>query len=177
MARLTLALIACLAVAACARTVTPPRDYTGAQYWQRAGASDSAYTQGPKAQDMLARDIARCVAELRELERLGMLHGTIPADPATGRLYDPDDPRRELADWEAPDRTGFLRMEQGQYHDFEGCMAYRGWERVKYLPYDTVARGQEAHTDALWDARHPADPREPWQPAPPAGGYRTSVNE
>ncbi|HBH27076.1 MAG TPA: hypothetical protein DDX54_06720 [Rhodospirillaceae bacterium] len=145
-----------------------------AQYWQRVAASDAAYTQGPKAQDMLSRDIARCVAELRELERMGMLRGAIPADPMTGRVLDPNDPRRELQDWEAPDRTGFLRAEMGDYQDFEGCMIHKGWERVEYLPYGESLRAQESYVDSLWESRHkrPSDS----YPPPPPGGYQTQVN-
>lgn len=164
----------CCALAACA---PQPKPFPEAQYWQRVDASDAVYTRGPKAQEMLSRDIARCVTELREMERMGMARDAIPADPTTGRVLDPDDPRLPLRDYEAPARAGFLRTELGQYHDFEGCMDYAGWQRVEFLPYETVHRAQGDHIDALWDTRHPRPEPEPWAPAPPSGGYTTPVNE
>ena len=48
------------------------------QYWQRVHTSSALYLRGPKAQQMLNRNIARCVVELRELERLGAVKNAIP---------------------------------------------------------------------------------------------------
>ena len=46
----------------------------GGQFWQRVSVSEAVYQQGPKAQQMLNRDISRCVVELRELERRWCLY-------------------------------------------------------------------------------------------------------
>ena len=106
------------------------------QYWQRSSVSDAAYTQGPKAQQMLNNDIATCVTELRELERLGQLRDAIPANPRDGRVLSSDE--QALAAYEEPERVKYLLSEHGNYHDFETCMIAKGWERVKYVPYDVA---------------------------------------
>jgi hypothetical protein len=106
------------------------------QYWQRSSVSDAAYQQGPKAQQMLNNDIASCVAELRELERLGQLRNAIPANPRTDRVLSSDE--QALAAWDEPERVKYLLGEHGEYHDFETCMIAKGWERVKHVPYDVA---------------------------------------
>lgn len=143
-----------LALTACHADVKPPLE--DAQFWQRVSVSDAAYQQGPKAQQMLNRDIARCVTELRELERLGMIKNAIPTD-GDGRVLNPDE--LELQDWNTPDRDGFLLMEQGNYFDFHSCMLAKGWERVEHAPYDVseIARKNylKAHQDYEYQTRHP----------------------
>lgn len=106
------------------------------QYWQRSSVSDAAYQQGPKAQQMLNNDIAGCVVELRELERLGQLRNAIPANPRTDRVLSSDE--KALAAWDEPERVKYLLSEHGEYHDFETCMISKGWERVKHVPYDVA---------------------------------------
>ena len=64
-----------LAVAACA---VPPK-LEDAQYWQRKSATSALYLRGPKAQQTLHKDIADCVTEIDELERLGPLREALPA--------------------------------------------------------------------------------------------------
>jgi hypothetical protein len=103
-----------------------------AQYWQRFSVSESIYMRGPKAQQMLNRDIARCVVELRELERLGVLKNAIPTDPE-GRVLDPDE--NALLDHDYPERDDNLFAEHENYHDFESCMQSKGWERVRQVPF------------------------------------------
>jgi hypothetical protein len=124
------------------------------QYWQRVGASEAAYIQGPKAQQMLNRDISRCVVELRELERLGTLRNAIPTD-ADGRVLDPDE--LALRDNDTPEREGYLLAEHGDYHDFEGCMLAGGWERVISVPFDVAERSRrtylQAHRDYKYNSR------------------------
>jgi hypothetical protein len=128
-------LIATMALGAC--TSHSPREIVDkGQYWQRASVSDAAYTQGPKAQQMLNNDIATCVSELRELERLGQLRDAIPANPHDGRVMSSDE--LALNAYETPERTKYLLSEHGNYHDFETCMIAKGWERVKYVPYSVA---------------------------------------
>ena len=123
-----------MALGACVAPQTNVVD-TG-QYWQRSSVSDAAYTQGPKAQQMLNKDIAACVAELRELERLGQIREAIPANPVTGRVQSSGE--EALAKWDEPERVKYLLAEHGEYHDFETCMIDKGWERVKHVPYDVA---------------------------------------
>ena len=141
--------IAITALAACENKVIRE-----GQYWQRVSASEAAFIQGPKAQQMLNRDIANCVVELRELERLGSLRNAIPTD-VNGRVLNPDE--KEMQRWDTPERDGQLLAEHGNYHDFEGCMLSHGWERVLYVPYDIAekARGDylRAHKDYEYESR------------------------
>jgi hypothetical protein len=142
-----------LALAACGTPVNKNVEF-GGQYWQRVSVSESIYQQGPKAQQMLNRDIARCVTELRELERLGQVKNAIPTD-MTGRVLDPDD--KELEDWDTPERDQHLFAEQGDYHDFESCMLAKGWERVLHVPYDVADEARDnyirAHKDYKYGSR------------------------
>lgn len=138
---------AVLALAAC----DTPQVKDG-QFWQRISASEAIYAQGPKAQQMLNRDISRCVIELRELERLGTVKDAIPMDPA-GRVLSSDE--RNLHNWDTPEREGYLLSEQTDYPDFETCMLSKGWERVEHVPFDVAAKGREnfwkAHVDYEYD--------------------------
>ncbi len=124
------------------------------QYWQRSVVSEAIYQQGPKVQQMLNRDIARCVVELRELERLGAVKNAIPTT-LKGRVLDPD--QRELDNWDEPERDEHLYAEHSDYHDFEGCMLAKGWERTLYVPYDVAEKSREnylkAHIDYKYQSR------------------------
>lgn len=131
-APLILGLTALLAVTACVSE--PERDLDNSQYWQRVSASSATWLRGPKAQQVLNRDIARCVTELRELEDLGSLKNAIPADK-NGRILDPDYDT-DADDWDEPERMGHLLSEHSDFEDFETCMLSKGWERTKFVPYD-----------------------------------------
>lgn len=124
------------------------------QFWQRVSTSEAIYLQGPKAQQMLHRDIGRCVVELKELERLGVLKNTIPVDES-GRVLDPDE--LAMRDWDTPERDGYLLAEHRNYHDFESCMWAKGWERVEHVPYDIAEKSRgdylKAHKDYKYQSR------------------------
>jgi hypothetical protein len=141
-------------VTACGAPVNKNIEF-GGQYWQRASVSEAVYQQGPKSQQMLDRDIARCVTELRELERLGAVKNAIPVD-MTGRVLDPDD--KELEDWDTPEREEHLFAEHSNYHDFESCMLDGGWERVLHVPYDVAEEARDnyvrAHKDYKYQSRY-----------------------
>lgn len=115
------------------------------QYWQRVSTSSSIFLRGPKAQQMLHRDIARCVVELRELERLGVVKDAIPTY-ADGLVLSEDE--MKLAGWDTPARDEQLFAEHSDYHDFEGCMLAKGWERIKYVPYDVAYQSREDYLAA-----------------------------
>lgn len=110
------------------------------QYWQRVHTSSALYLRGPKAQQMLNRDIARCVVELRELERLGAVKDAIP-EYAEGVVLNSDE--AELHGVDFPERDKDLYAEHSDYIDFEGCMLANGWERIKYVPYDVAIQAHE----------------------------------
>ena len=124
-------------------------------YWQYRDISDAAYQRGPKAQQMLSRDISRCVTEIRELERLGAIRYVTPADTmSTGEVPDPDTPAGSLAEWESPTRDGYLRAEHLDYHDFETCMMHKGWERVAHVPYDVAEESREVYIESILGQKH-----------------------
>lgn len=118
------------------------------QYWQRVSTASALYMQGPKAQQILNRDIARCVVELRELERLGAVKNAIP-EYAEGIVLSTDEAK--LYGWDTPQRDDELLAEQPDYVDFEGCMLSKGWERIMYVPYDVAKQAENnylhSHTD------------------------------
>ncbi|MCK6417522.1 MAG: hypothetical protein L6Q57_01105 [Alphaproteobacteria bacterium] len=133
-----LLLLSVLALSACAGQPTGP--IKDGQYWQRVDSASLIYTQGPKAQQSLNRDIAACVVELRELERLGSLKNGIPAE-GDGTVLSADE--RALLDWDTPERDQYMFSEHGNYDNFEACMLSRGWERVLHVPFDVARRAQE----------------------------------
>ncbi|PCK00393.1 MAG: hypothetical protein COA45_01020 [Zetaproteobacteria bacterium] len=112
----------------------------GGQYWQRVHTSSAIYLRGPKAQQMLNRNIARCVTELRELERLGAVKDAIP-EYADGLVLSTEE--AELAGWDTPERDKELFAEHSDYIDFEGCMIAKGWERIQYVPFDVAGEARE----------------------------------
>ena len=121
------------------------------RYWQRVDATDAIYQRGPKAQQMLFQDIANCTASLRELERLDGVRNAVP-----GETFDkdyahvnPDSPEGRMAHYETPDRNGYLRNENYEYHDFESCMTSKGWERTKYVNPETQERARNDYLDAI----------------------------
>jgi hypothetical protein len=77
---------------------------------------------------------------LRELERLGAIKDAIP-EYAEGLVL--SDAEAELAKWDTPERDEHLFAEHHDYHDFEGCMLAKGWERVQHLPFNVVDEAQK----------------------------------
>lgn len=135
-----------LVLSGCAGEYNAKAKFKEAQYWQRVHASEAAYTRGPKAQQMLNRDIARCVTELRELVRLGTLPASVQHD-FSPKLKDPD--MSNLEAWDTPEYHGYLRREHSNYHDFESCMRDKGWERTMYVPYDMATESRDVYLDSL----------------------------
>ncbi len=137
------------ALSACSSTPTQNSLMQNADYWQRTSTSEAIFQRGPKAQQMLNRDIARCVTELRELDRLGFLRTNIPGDTTRNGVPDPATPQGALAQWETPERDGYLYAEHSDYHDFETCMMAKGWERIEHMPYDIATQARRDYIDAI----------------------------
>lgn len=95
-------------------------------YWQRSDDVSALYMTGPKAQHLLNKDIAACVAETRELVRLGSI-GQAQAPSGVGM-----DPSMRQG-WQSPTRDGPLYTEYTDFQDFDGCMKTKGWSRVDYV--------------------------------------------
>ncbi len=115
-------------------------------YWQRIDTTSAIWMQGEKAQQTLNRDISHCVAELGELERLGQIKGAFPTEKKDAATT-ADAAHQSLMDWDTPERDGALLSEQLPYTDFEGCMAYKGWERVQHVPYDVAKRAAMTYAE------------------------------
>ncbi len=143
---LVLLSVSTLALTAC--NTTPKLEE--AQYWQRKTATSALYMRGPKAQQTLHKDIADCVTEIDELERLGPLRENLPADTQNGKVPNPNTAEGKLAKWDSPKRDGYLYAEHFDYTDFEGCMDYKGWERVETLPLERAKMARENYLETLY---------------------------
>lgn len=142
-------------------TVPPRTDLTNAHFWQRAETSSAIYQRGPKAQQMLHRDIARCTVEVRELKRLGGIRAATPADAdRNGAIPDQNTPEGRLASWDTPERDGYLLTEHTDYHDFETCMMTNGWERVEYLPHNLAEEARDTYIQTITGERRRTDSGE-----------------
>lgn len=108
-----------------------------ADYWMRADHVSANYMRGPKAQHELHADIASCVAEVRELVRLGSIGQGVSAP----RTVPMDQDQR--TGWVSPTRNGPLYMEYTPFQDFDGCMIAKGWERMDFVK--PVIADQAAH--------------------------------
>ena len=104
-----------------------------------------------KAQQTLHKDIADCVTEIDELERLGPLREAIPADTQNGQVPDPNSADGKLRRWYTPKRDGHLYSEHFNYVDFEGCMDYKGWERLEAMPYDRAKIARDDYMENVYD--------------------------
>jgi hypothetical protein len=149
-----------LTLGAC-ETMPLRTDLTNAKFWQRAETSSAIYQRGPKAQQMLHRDISRCTVEVRELKRLGGMRVATPADAdVNGTIPDQKTPEGHLAAWDSPERDGYLLTEHTDYHDFETCMMTKGWERVEYLPYNISEQARDTYIETITGERRRTDTGE-----------------
>jgi len=130
------------------------------QYWQRTSASSAVYMRGPKAQQILHRDISTCVVELKELQRLGSIKEAFPAGlDQNGFPIDPETPEGNMAKFDTPQRDGSLLAEVYDYTDFETCMREKGWERAEVLPRLTAGKARENFTTTILDPMKPPPPK------------------
>lgn len=137
-----------LALAACTLRPAPHPEKPEAYYWQRVSASSPLLLQGPKAQQMLDEDIAVCDSELYELERLGAISVRRSA-PEAESGYRSDTGMERTRRFEEVVRAVHL-----PYHDLNGCMAYKGWERVDDIPYSLAEEDQEEYADRIIRQRY-----------------------
>ena len=132
-----------------------------AKYWQRSSTSSALHLQGPKAQQMLHQDIATCVNEIKELERLGEIRRVIPANYNSGNEIETRTAsQKELDINDTPARDGFLHGEHLDYHDFETCMGAKGWQRAEFLPYAEADIARKNYLDRHKKKKKPSGGRE-----------------
>ena len=126
------------------------------RYWQRIDTTDAIYQRGPKAQQMLFQDQANCTATINEMQRLGAVRNAVPGETFDKDYMhtDPDGPTGRMANYESPKRDGYMRLENYDYHDFETCMNFKGWERTKYASYETRERARNDYLDAIGYQRY-----------------------
>jgi len=168
---LTLATLCFSAIAITACEIRPKME--DAQYWQRKNATSALYLRGPKAQQSLNMDIATCTNEISELDRMDALREAIPADTKNGRVPDPNTPMGSLSKWDSPKRDGALYAEHFNYTDFEGCMIYKGWERVENLPYALADRSRKEYIRTIYGDKYQTN-HPSVKPEKSSDGYATS---
>ena len=127
------------AVAAC--NPLPP---LGQAYWQRVEDSSALYMTGPKAQQQLDEDIATCVREVDELVELDALRETLPPDTHS-EYHKALKASGDLAYYDMPTRYGDKKVAHSDFHDYESCMRSEGWERVRYVRYQTAAQSRRTY--------------------------------
>jgi hypothetical protein len=134
-------LCAVLALSACAS-----REY---HYWQKSDPQTAIYLTGPKAQQMLQQDIAQCVHEIIELSKLENVRANertlFGGGKVGGSQMATDRAMNSLPQWDAPEYIRDLRVDHSDYHDFDGCMRSKGWERVKYVYPDQEVNAKNVY--------------------------------
>ena len=145
---LSIAIASSLSLSAC--VVAPEKNEA---YWQRTDASSALHLRGPKAQHSLNKNIADCVVEIKELVRLNSLRISTKADTGIRRSDTAPIPGT-VARFDTPDYDGPSYADYQPYTDFEGCMDYKGWERVSYVPYKVQEDAQENYIRTLVNPRY-----------------------
>ncbi len=119
-------------------------------YWQRTETQSALYMTGPKAQHTLHQDIARCVSQLKELQRLSSLRNAIPTDTGN-QIPDYNPSNMPVASEDTPQRDGPLYAEYYDFVDFEGCMRNSGWERALVMTPRQSIDGRDNYIRSLID--------------------------
>ncbi len=132
--------LALLSAAACTPVAPRPNE----AYWQRVEDSSALRMKGLKAQQRLEEDMASCVREIDELVELDALRKTTPPD-THAEYHQALDGSGDLAYFDTPTRYKVKMVDHSNFHDFEGCMRHAGWERVKYVRYQTARQAQETY--------------------------------
>lgn len=129
-----------LLTGACAMSVP-----VGQAYWQRVEDNSALWMTGPKAQQELDQNIASCVREVDELVRLDAMRETTPPDTHS-EYHRALDASGDLSFYDTPTRLGDHMVSHTDFHDFESCMRSKGWERVRYVRYQTALKGRQTYT-------------------------------
>ncbi|MFH1158019.1 MAG: hypothetical protein V1721_03935 [Pseudomonadota bacterium] len=119
-----------------AMSACSPLPPLGQAYWQRVEDNSALYMTGPKAQQQLDEHIATCVRVVDELVELDALREALPPDTHS-EYHRALNASGDLDYYETPTRYGAKKVAHSDFHDFEGCMRSKGWERVKFVRYQT----------------------------------------
>jgi hypothetical protein len=136
-----LALTFVILTAACAKTQhTSVED--NAAFWERTDNVSALYMRGPKAQHQLHKDISSCVSEVKELSRLGTIRDANPPRNIEAHMG--------LAqNWQSPKGDGPLHTEFRDFHDFETCMNFKGWNRTNYVRPHTMDKARTNYNTTI----------------------------
>ncbi len=130
-----------VAMAAC--SPLPP---LGQAYWQRVEDNSALYMTGPKAQQTLDENIATCVREVDELVELDALRESTPPDTHS-EYHRALKASGDLAYYDTPTRYGDKKVAHTDFHDYESCMRSKGWERVRFVRYQTAAKSSKTYVE------------------------------
>ena len=126
-----------LLLAACA-----PQRPVAQAYWQRVEDRSAMWMTGPKAQQELEQNIASCVREVDELVQLDALRETTPPDTHS-EYHRALESSGVLDYYDTPTRLGNHMVSHTDFHDFESCMRSKGWERARFVRYQTDLKARE----------------------------------
>lgn len=133
---------AVLAIGACG--------YKEMHYWQKIDPADALYLTGVKAQQHLEQDISFCVHTVIELTKLADVREDTAHIAQKLRKYDQKqatDDMGRLPYWDIPEYIRDLRVDHTDFHDFDGCMRYKGWKRVRYVGPDRDLHARHVYDD------------------------------
>lgn len=131
-------------------------------YWQRTDPNSALYLTGVKAQQQLEQDISECVHTIIELTKLSDVRGKVPPSYQPLGKYDQKQATQDMSRlprWETPEYIRDLRVDHSDYHDFDGCMDYKGWTRVKYVGPEAAWRSKEIYDDTANYSVRPVNAR------------------
>lgn len=111
-------------------------------YWQRVEDRSALWMTGPKAQQELEQNIASCVREVDELVQLDALRETTPPDTHS-EYHRALESSGDLDYYDTPSRMGSHMVSHTDFHDFESCMRHKGWERSRFVRYQTDMKARE----------------------------------
>jgi hypothetical protein len=139
--------VSCLSVGSLlAMTACGPLPAIKQAYWQRVEDNSALYMTGPKAQQKLDEDIATCVRKVDELVELDALRETMPPDTHS-EYHHALDKSGDLSYYDTPTRYGDMKVAHTDFHDYESCMRSEGWERVKFVRYQTALKSKRNNTE------------------------------
>lgn len=140
-AKTIIAALGVLAVSGC--VWNPP---TKQAYWSRIEDNSALWMTGPKAQQTLDEHIASCVRQVDEMVELGALRETMPPDTHS-EYHRALKASGDLDYYDTPTRYGEHWVAHHDFHDFDSCMRYMGWERVNFVRYQVAKQAKDTDND------------------------------
>ena len=128
-------------------------------FWQRTDPNSAIYLTGVKAQQELEQDISECVHTIIELSRLDDVRRAVPDQLGANRdQKELTEDMSKLPLWDVPEYIRALRVDHTDFHDFDGCMMYKGWTRVRYVGPGDEKRSKEIYDDTANYSVRPKNP-------------------